>query len=59
VRHRIDDDVTVRTEVGLREISAVSFPAYDGARVIAVRNADQPHLLIARARLELARSRNT
>ena len=47
-------DVT-RTEVALREVSLVTFPAYEGARILAVRNADQPSLSIARRRLELAR----
>jgi HK97 family phage prohead protease len=58
VRHRRDGDVTVRTEVGLREISAVTFPAYDGARIAAVRSADIPNLLIAQAKLALARARS-
>ena len=48
--------VTVRTEAALREVSAVSMPAYDDARILAVRSADTPHILIARRRLALARA---
>jgi HK97 family phage prohead protease len=44
-----------RTEVRLDEVSVVSFPAYDAARVSAVRTADAPRITIARRRLELAR----
>ena len=50
--------VVVRTEVRLNEVSAVSFPAYDDARIQAVRSFDQPQLIIARRRLELARREN-
>ena len=39
VRAERDGDVTVRTEVALREASLVTFPAYDDARVLALRAA--------------------
>lgn len=39
VKERKDGDVTVRTEVALREASLVTFPAYDGARITALRAA--------------------
>lgn len=43
-----------RTEVGLREVSAVNFGAYEGARILAVRSATPiPALTIARRRLAL------
>lgn len=32
-----DGDVTVRTEVAMREASLVTFPAYDAARILALR----------------------
>lgn len=37
VKHTRDGVVTVRTEVALREASLVTFPAYDTARVTALR----------------------
>ena len=37
IQHEQDGDVTVRTEVALREASLVTFPAYEDARVLAVR----------------------
>ena len=37
MQHEQDGDVTVRTEVALREASLVTFPAYEDARVLAVR----------------------
>lgn len=40
IQKRMDGDVTVRTEVGLRETSLVTFPAYEGAMVGGVRLAD-------------------
>ncbi len=48
----------VRTEVGLREISAVAFAAYPGAVVLGVRSAE-PTLTneLARCRLEILRRR--
>jgi HK97 family phage prohead protease len=55
VRHVVKDGVTVRTEARLNEVSAVSIPAYDDARILAVRSADQPLLLSARQRLQLLR----
>lgn len=39
IKHTRDGDVTVRTEVALREASLVTFPAYDTARVLALRAA--------------------
>ena len=53
LRHRTEGRTTVRTEVRLDEVSIVAFPAYDDARVAAVRSAD--HLRIARERLHVAR----
>jgi HK97 family phage prohead protease len=52
---RRERGVTVRTEVRIRECSLVSLPAYEGARVLAVRSADKPSLTIARRRLDIAR----
>lgn len=37
VKHTRDQGVTVRTEVALREASLVTFPAYDTARITALR----------------------
>lgn len=37
MQKRMEGDVTVRTEVGLREASLVTFPAYEGALVGGVR----------------------
>lgn len=39
IKHSREGQVTVRTEVRLREASLVTFPAYDGARVLALRAA--------------------
>ncbi len=39
VKERADGDVTVRTEVALREASLVTFPAYDDARISGLRAA--------------------
>ena len=39
IKHSSDGRVTVRTEVRLREASLVTFGAYDGARVLALRAA--------------------
>ena len=44
-----------RTEVRVNEASLVGFPAYQDAKILAVRSATQPRLSIARRRLELAR----
>lgn len=38
VEHRMDEDVVVRTKAELKEVSVVSFPAYNGAKVEEVRN---------------------
>ncbi|NEW58589.1 HK97 family phage prohead protease [Nocardia cyriacigeorgica] len=42
VRHRMDGDVVVRTEVALREVSLVAEPAYSKALVAGIRTADIP-----------------
>jgi HK97 family phage prohead protease/HK97 family phage major capsid protein len=53
-QQRVGDLVT-RTEVKLREISLCAFPAYDSARVLAVRSeAPTSTLSVVRARLALA-----
>lgn len=39
VKHETRDGVVVRTEVRLNEVSLVTFPAYEDARVLAVRDA--------------------
>ena len=39
IKHVREGDVTVRTEVALREASLVTFPAYDTARILALRAA--------------------
>jgi len=39
VKHKRDGDVIVRTEVALREVSAVTFPAYEDARITGLREA--------------------
>lgn len=39
VKHERRDNVVVRTEVRLNEVSLVTFPAYEDARVLAVREA--------------------
>ena len=39
VKHTREGEVTVRTEVALREASLVTFPAYDTARIHALRTA--------------------
>lgn len=39
IQHERDGDVVVRTEVALREASLVTFPAYEDARVTALRQA--------------------
>jgi HK97 family phage prohead protease len=58
VKHERRGDVLWRTEVRLDEVSLVALPAYDGARVLALRNAPDPYLTHARARMRLARARN-
>lgn len=54
VRERREKGVRVRTEVSLREVSLVGFPAFEGAVVAGVRSA-HPFLStdLARRRLEL------
>ena len=54
VRERRDGNVVVRTEVALREVSAVSEPAYAGAAIAGVRSGEHP-LFVPRERLRLAR----
>ncbi len=39
IKHEKKDGVVVRTEVRLNEVSLVTFPAYEDARVLAVREA--------------------
>lgn len=39
VKHKRDGSVVVRTEVALREVSAVTFPAYEDARITGLREA--------------------
>jgi uncharacterized protein len=45
------DGAVERTEVALREVSLVSFPAYDLALIGGVRAADTPRILTGRAAL--------
>lgn len=40
IKHRMDGRTRVRTEVGLREASLVTFPAYEGALIGGVRALD-------------------
>ena len=54
--HNPSTGVVERTEVRLDEISLVSFPAYDGARVLAVRAAT-PQQQSALTELDLIRRR--
>jgi len=51
IQHRTQDSVRVRTEVGLREASLVTFPAYEGAMVGGVRLADFDNIEDLAARL--------
>ncbi len=53
IRERWSPDRKLRhlLEIRLDEISVVNFPAYETARVLAVRSATQPNLLAARRRL--------
>jgi hypothetical protein len=51
-----DHSSVVRTEVRLREISAVSLPAYDDAVIVGVRSQGLS-VDVARARLDLIRTR--
>lgn len=51
IQHRTQDNVRVRTEVGLREASLVTFPAYEGALVGGVRLADFDNIDELAARL--------
>lgn len=55
IKHRWDDDVIVRTEASLREVSIVADPAYEGAEVAGVRSSLGRILTadIARRRLNL------
>lgn len=45
VKHEKRDGVVVRTEVRLNEVSLVTFPAYEDARVLAVRNSAAADLI--------------
>lgn len=40
IKHRMEGRTKVRTEVGLREASLVTFPAYEGALVGGIRSLD-------------------
>lgn len=42
-----DGDITVRTEVSLREVSLVTFPAYEGAIVTGVRQLPPDEVMLA------------
>ena len=46
VAHADRSGVVVRTEVGIREVSLATFPQYEQARILAVRNAERPALTI-------------
>lgn len=46
-------------EAKLLEVSVVSWPAYDGAQITAVRSASTPRLAVARARLQLLEKAGT
>jgi HK97 family phage prohead protease len=46
-------DLVERLEVALREVSVVAFPAYDDARIVAVRSATASEHASWRARLRL------
>ncbi|OBJ74377.1 HK97 family phage prohead protease [Mycobacterium sp. 1274756.6] len=51
IRDRWDGDVLVRTEVALREVSVVGFPAYAGAKIAGLRSKlDGPFIPRGRAR---------
>lgn len=51
-------DVVIHTEIRLREISLVPWPAYDGARVAGVRAVEHtPHIDHARERVARLRAR--
>jgi HK97 family phage prohead protease len=56
VKDRTEGGVTVRTEASLREVSAVSEPAYPGAEIAGIRSAESPFITrsLAAARLRLA-----
>lgn len=54
IRHRIQDDVTVRTEAVLYEVSLVGIPAFVGAEIAGVRsNQFVISRAVAQARLDL------
>jgi HK97 family phage prohead protease len=56
VRERWDNDVRVHLEAGLREVSAVNWPAYAGAAIAGVRSESESlHIsrAVAQARLSL------
>lgn len=44
VKHLKEGDTVVRTEVSLREVSLVTFPAYEDARIAAVRHLSPDEL---------------
>lgn len=47
VKHVLRNGVTVRTEVALREVSLVTFPAYEGALVAGIRSLDPGETALA------------
>ena len=54
IRERWDGDVRVHVEAGLREVSAVNWPAYAGAEIAGVRSQQSPLFIprsVAQARL--------
>ena len=50
------DGVTVRTEVALREVSLVTFPAYEGAMVAGIRSLDAGEAALAQQLLAVLAS---
>lgn len=56
IRERWDGDVRVHLEAGLREVSAVNWPAYPGAAIAGVRSESHSPVIprsVAQARLSL------
>jgi len=55
IRERWDGDVRIHTEAGLREVSAVNWPAYTGAAIAGVRSRQSLIIprSVAQARLAL------
>ncbi|MCQ4360635.1 HK97 family phage prohead protease [Mycobacterium gordonae] len=56
VRERWDGNLRIHLESGLREVSAVNWPAYPGAKIAGVRSEDSPLVIprvLAERRLRL------